>query len=86
MEHRRFYYKLAAVFLVAVSILTFFYARLMRGEIEKNVLKAISETARHDMLAIKAFVEFYLDNLGGVEKRLTASGATTLPELREQLK
>lgn len=86
MSNRGFYIKQAAIFVVVATILTFLYAWVLRAEIDKNALKTIVETARHDRAAIAAFIEFYLGNLEGIKRRLDARDFESLAKLREGIK
>ena len=86
MSNRRFYIKQAAIFVFVATILTFFYVWALRAEIDKNALKTIEETARHDRAMIKAFIDFYLGNLEGIRRRLAARHFDTLAKLRDGIK
>lgn len=80
-----FYIKLLAVFLLIVSVLIAFFTMKLRTIIEDNVLLSVHETALHDKRAIQAFMEFFLDELAGIQKRIVASDCKTIKEIETNL-
>lgn len=80
-----FYLKLLAVFLLIVSVLILFFTLKLRAIIEDNVLLSVNETASHDRRTIQAFVEFFLGELAGIQKRVAANNCKTIKELERTL-
>lgn len=67
-----FYTRLVALFAILVFLLAVGYVLQLKKVIEKNIINSVTEIALHDKRAIKTCIEFFLEDLRGVAKRLVS--------------
>ncbi len=80
-----FYLKLILLFGILTTLLSLAYTVRLRGLVESYVLHSVQETAEHDKRAIQTILEFFLDELDGVGKRLELNGPKEVQALKKRL-
>lgn len=80
-----FYIKLFAIFLAITLLLILSYTLKLREVIEHNIKLTVNEIALHDRGAINTFLNFVLEELSGVEKRLAANKDKNVRQLQSSL-
>lgn len=80
-----FYIGLLIAFLAVISIFIFIYSLKLRDVLKEDILFAIHETAQHDKRAIETSIDFFLDELEGIARRMEAAGSKTVQEMQTRL-
>lgn len=84
-NNKVFYFKLLAVSLVIIWLLVLGYTLKLHSVIEKNIIDSIDELALHDRNAFNASLEFILEELNGIAKRLQLGRERTLQQMYSHL-
>lgn len=84
--NKLFYIKLLAIFLAIIWLLILSYTLKLHSLIEKNILVTIGEIAAHDRRSFNATLDFILEELGGVAKRLESGHDSNLGQMYSRLK
>ena len=80
-----FYIKLFGIFSILIVLLVIIYTIQLRKVIEHNIIESISETALHDKRFIRTCIEFFIEDLKGIAKRLDLYECKTIPEMETRL-
>lgn len=80
-----FYIKLLGVFSILIILLVSVYTIQLRKVVEHNIIESISETALHDRRSIKTCIEFFIEDLKGIAKRLALYECRTIPDMETRL-
>lgn len=79
------YIRLLLVLVCLVSLLIFFYLVKLQETVEHNIMLSVHETALHDKRALRTCVEFSLDELAGVAKRVVTNGRRSIEDMENSL-
>ena len=80
-----FYIKLFGIFSILIVLLVIIYTIQLRKVIEHNIIESISETALHDKRFIRTCIEFFIEDLKGIAKRLDLYECKAIPEMETRL-
>lgn len=84
-HNKVFYFKLLAISLAIIWFLILGYTLKLNSVIEKNILGSIDELALHDRKAFDANLNFILEELNGIAKRIKLGKAKNLHQMYSNL-
>lgn len=85
IKNKIFYIKLFGIFSILICILITGYVIHLRKIIEHNIITSIDETVLHDKHSIRTCLEFFIDDLNGIAKRLSLDKCETIQDLKTRL-
>lgn len=84
-KNKVFYFRLLAISMAIIWFLILGYTLKLHSVIEKNVLGSIDELALHDRKAFNANLDFILEELSGIAKRMQLGEESNLHQMYSSL-